>query len=637
MFVEKRAGSGVFATLFAILVVVGGAWSDTTAAVPEATDKLIEQLGDADYEVRERAQAALSELGFEAYDALLEAERCADLEISARAKYLLRLLQSDLIDKKHDSPEVVACLQGFLLLSPRDQAERLRRLSALPDDAGIAALCRLVRFDRSPLRSKRAALAILRRPPPEEAQWPRLAAMIREYLETSRRPASLWLLAYAQWHENPDAAMEALKTLVEQEEAALARADRDTDVQIVARLAAQQLQWAQQRGHPPGVDDAMRMVLRVSGSRPSPIPAALIDQVIQQKAWELLGLEPLAFAERFARDPRIVLYRVAKAHADAGRNDLAASMADTAFALPSEGRMDPLALRLRMAVLLQRDGMFAWAQREYREVTQSKNLNAAYVLDGYLRLAEMFHDQGDHRRAAEVNQEAKRRLNKELPVDRELIKELSVAFGARADYQMACHWAAAGDGAKQREHLDRALDADPNDVDLLIACYRLRDTSAEYRARIRDLIKAAAARIHMRVLATPDDATAYNEFAWLIANTEGDLDEALRLSHKSIELQGGNGGYYDTLARCYFAKGDWEKAVRYQLKAAELEPHGGQIAQQLEQFRQTYTEKTGAAPPEESLSVVGAEPDDAPRAESLDGMLEDDPDARFDTEWPLDR
>ena len=28
----------------------------------------------------------------------------------------------------------------------------------------------------------------------------------------------------------------------------------------------------------------------------------------------------------------------------------------------------------------------------------------------------------------------------------------------------------------------------------------------------------------------------YNEMAWLVANTEGDVDEAVRLSHKSVEL-----------------------------------------------------------------------------------------------------
>ena len=65
---------------------------------------------------------------------------------------------------------------------------------------------------------------------------------------------------------------------------------------------------------------------------------------------------------------------------------------------------------------------------------------------------------------------------------------------------------------------------------------------------------------------------ACNEFAWLAANTEGDLDEALRLSKRSLDLAGEHGSYCDTLARVYFAKGDYANAVKHQSRAAELLP-----------------------------------------------------------------
>ena len=51
------------------------------------------------------------------------------------------------------------------------------------------------------------------------------------------------------------------------------------------------------------------------------------------------------------------------------------------------------------------------------------------------------------------------------------------------------------------------------------------------------------------------------------------------------------GGFYDTLARCCFAKGDLDNAVKQQTKAAELEPHSGLIQRQLDFFRKKREEK----------------------------------------------
>ena len=89
---------------------------------------------------------------------------------------------------------------------------------------------------------------------------------------------------------------------------------------------------------------------------------------------------------------------------------------------------------------------------------------------------------------------------------------------------------------------------------------------------------------------TPDDAQGYNQLAWLIGNTEGDLDEALRLVQKSIELGPDNGAYYDTMGRVYYARGDYPNAVKYQSQAAELEPHSGLILKQLQFFKDQLRE-----------------------------------------------
>ena len=50
------------------------------------------------------------------------------------------------------------------------------------------------------------------------------------------------------------------------------------------------------------------------------------------------------------------------------------------------------------------------------------------------------------------------------------------------------------------------------------------------------------------------------------------------------------GGLLDTLAHCYAAKKDFENAVKYQTRAAELEPYSKQIQHALDDYRKALAE-----------------------------------------------
>jgi tetratricopeptide (TPR) repeat protein len=93
-----------------------------------------------------------------------------------------------------------------------------------------------------------------------------------------------------------------------------------------------------------------------------------------------------------------------------------------------------------------------------------------------------------------------------------------------------------------------------------------------------------------RLALEADLATANNQLAWLVSNTEGDFDEAVRCSLRSLDLRPDAAGYYDTLGRCYYAKGDYANAVSNQSKAVEMEPHSPQIVRQLELFKKALRE-----------------------------------------------
>ena len=64
----------------------------------------------------------------------------------------------------------------------------------------------------------------------------------------------------------------------------------------------------------------------------------------------------------------------------------------------------------------------------------------------------------------------------------------------------------------------------------------------------------------------------YNQWAWLVTNTEGDFAQAVQHSLRSLELAPDEPSYLDTLGRCYFAAGDVENAIKSQRKAVELAP-----------------------------------------------------------------
>ncbi|MFM7845881.1 MAG: hypothetical protein ACKPEY_16850, partial [Planctomycetota bacterium] len=77
-----------------------------------AIERWIGELGAEQYAQRERAQQELQQYGLEAFDALEAARRHDDIEISLRARYLLRRLSFDW-SQPTDPPEVKANLQLY--------------------------------------------------------------------------------------------------------------------------------------------------------------------------------------------------------------------------------------------------------------------------------------------------------------------------------------------------------------------------------------------------------------------------------------------------------------------------------------------------------------------------------------------
>ena len=579
-----------------------------TAASPapqQRIDKLIEQLGNDDYHIRRRAQQQLAKIGFEAFDALSRAENHEDPEVAARARYLLRLLQVDFVADS-DSKQVRDILTNYRAKSHGEKLKAMHDLAALRQAQGLAPLCRLVRFQRSQLLCKHAAIAILRWQTDNPNMAGSLGPLLQKQLGTSRRPGTQWLFGSLQFSTQPAEALARWTEFVRQENDLLRRGDPRTDKRVVESLIHYDIQWAfaldlnkQEKA------DAFERLLALR-RKDAVILLPLVPWLIEQEAWKIIGKKPAELAELFAADPRQTLYALAQALAGQSKAEPAEQAAGWALNLGFGNNDKPAVVHFETAYRLQKQGLFNWAQREYQRSIDSGDDEELICL-AYSYLAEMHHDQSQDSRAAAVINQLIERLQaqeekekaaggkNENPAEkaRELERQITgfpevtvAGLKARRGYFLSEYHKAKGETDQQRKLLEAALAADPTEIDVLIACYRLKDSAPEFRDNVKKHIRAAADNMRMQAEKQPGVTSWYNQYAWLVANTEGDFDEALRFSLKSLEQQRQNGGYLDTLAHCYYAKGDLQNAVKTQTRAAQLEPHSGLIAKQLKFFKE---------------------------------------------------
>jgi tetratricopeptide (TPR) repeat protein len=121
--------------------------------------------------------------------------------------------------------------------------------------------------------------------------------------------------------------------------------------------------------------------------------------------------------------------------------------------------------------------------------------------------------------------------------------------------------------------------------------FRVGDADDAWMADTRQRIAKLSRSVEEAIDDNPNNAIPYNQWAWLIANTEGDFSKAVRYSRRSLELEPGTASFLDTLGRCYYSAGKYEKAVESQREAVRLIPHMQVMQRQLKVFEKTLAEK----------------------------------------------
>lgn len=577
------------------------------AVVDPRVGKLIEQLGSTHYATREKAAAELSQLGLEAFDALHSAQEHSDIEVKERARYLLHSMKV-VWSRPGDSSDVKRLLKDYSQQTENDRRTRIGQLARLDGLEGLNALCRLVRFEMSTVLAKEAALTIMNRPQfAEEANRAALREAIDEQIGPSQREAAQWLARYERTLDRPAELVADWDQHIAAERKLLSDfGEKQTSSKIVRDLYRWQAELLQKLERRDEAIDAVRQMIALSdGSRQQLLE--IIDWLMQRQAWAVVDEVVLKFPESFQKDP-FLLYRLAEAQVLRGDKDAGEKTAEQALALePKDSHK-----HLEVAYQLQERGRFAWSEREYRGILNSVEMVSRDGVDVRSMLAEMLHDLQRDAEAAAVLGDIVKAMEADNAVQ-DTVESVSLRRSppeiiSRKYFFEALDHVAHDRLDQARVALDKGADANSEDADLIIAMYRLPKQDDEFKKKTKDLIDTAATEYKsmvdnmQRIIEDSDNeqntdnaknlqAMYCNQYAWLIGNTEGDFAEAIRLSHRSLEVRPEAAGYMDTLAHCYFSAGDYANAVKWQAKAVKLEPHSGQIVRALEKFETALREK----------------------------------------------
>lgn len=571
--------------------------------------ELIELLGSEQFASRQRAQLELELMGLDAFEALREAFEHPDQEVAAMARYLINSAKVEWATE-NDPPSVRETLRNYDVRPVVNRKEMIDRLSELQAREGWAPLCRIAKFEPNNSLAKYASLQLMnKRKKMTDEDKQVFVELVKREFGKSRRTSVEWLQRLADLFTNPQADPKPWFQIAENEHELLDSGSNDTFHETVETL----YQWTAILA----VDynkreDALRMArgaVRIVGNDPMGLRDAaywVIDHGFPELVQEMND-ENQALFSKMAE----LMYCLAESYRARKMEPNAAEFADLAFKNNSVGMLaarDPRAYRYYRAFSLEKRGLFDWSEREYQETLKNSRLLDNVGLAARYFYSDMLHDIGRTEDAGNVWKEILEELEsigesyrQQLHAQLDLAN-LSDPAGviSQAYYYQGQALADKGEIVQAKIKLNYAFDNDPDNADVLIAMYHL-EGDEQWKRTVLQRIRTCADYFQSQMIQKEQDmdiaggplsaatsrtqlATMNNQYAWLISNTEGDLQLALRCSLRSLELQPNTSTYLDTLGRCYYAVGDYENAIKFQRQAVEMEPFAMSMKRQLQLF-----------------------------------------------------
>ncbi|NOZ38686.1 MAG: hypothetical protein GXP24_00490, partial [Planctomycetes bacterium] len=339
-----------------------------------SAEQLIAQLGDEQYELRQRAETQLLERGAEIFAALQAAESSADLEISKRAKYILNQISIDWV-RPTDPPIVRSIMARFGELSQQSKLSKVAKLSRLENEQGFGALCRVARFESSRQVARYAALAILEKGFLPAARTAAAIAMLREELGENAEVPVAWVGVYVEQLQSPEKIDPRWLALIDAEIELLSDETNATNTSLIFTFLSGYLELCDQRSDAKAILAGLerRIGLGVGSEVNHARLINALTWLTDHQQWEALSL----FEDRYSdaiKSQRLLLYLVAVARDKQGRPAEAEKVAQQAFQLTDR---DPFAEpeaedRNRCGLVISEFGRHDWAEREWRSVIDTE-------------------------------------------------------------------------------------------------------------------------------------------------------------------------------------------------------------------------------------------------------------------------
>ncbi len=433
--------------------------NDAQARLQSRIAELIAQLGDGNYHQRESAKWELGQIGLAAFEQLRQASQTHPNAHVARATRYLIDSQDVVWWLETDSLEVRELLTNYNDSAQDDRDIILQQLSERGTPDALLALCRLVRFESSELRSKSAALYLMqtisekfeREPDVQRAKGTSsLPASIELALGDSNRTATTWLLGLMNDlrvlntsvsqavrgetlpHASaadllPNANLARWQRLIAQEHAEVAREAADKQTKVETSQALERFRsiavtlrfyrwlgsWLTEHRHRHDALEVVRPSVRLIGSEAHSLPSLQTAAMwaLESSLPELVIELAKTYPEQFAEAPELGFF-LAEGHLRMG-NEARAQLAARAASDSIHTIVNKNSLNFRnvdtdeiqanqhynLADSLARRGLIQWAEQEY---LRALTFQARISSEIRAKLAQFYWGGGEHQKAAEI-------------------------------------------------------------------------------------------------------------------------------------------------------------------------------------------------------------------------------------------
>jgi tetratricopeptide (TPR) repeat protein len=363
-------------------------------------------------------------------------------------------------------------------------------LDRLSNGKGIPALCRIARYDRSLLVSRKAAMAVIRPAEKSSEQSHIDTAIVERELGASTRASAMWLRQYLAQLRDPSAAIPFWKTLIEQESARLNKNMGDTSSDIVLGLSWNLADIYRQMGNQPALNGELDRMIGLAADGSDDTLVSLLAWLTENKSWDALDAFLTKHRARLEQSKR-PLYYAALARDKQGKKDVAEELAaKAALITPREDLLEGPSVARELEVRRQ----FDWAVREYRRGIEKQSPESIDGIFCRTLLSTLLHDYEHEKEAAETLEPLVTKLLKGPGGMSQLYARIREIYHDRPEapspeelaahyhFYRACQFQKDKDLQRARGEYELAVKFDPKDADVLIAMYNFPESDAKWRA-----------------------------------------------------------------------------------------------------------------------------------------------------------